>query len=132
MTKARGTNWAAISSRTPSASRDQIQEEDEKLASTEAEAAAAPEAEEPLVVPAMRKAATFRVPFDVLALIELEIQAAKERGERQFKDTTVIEAVRTTYSKKHSAEAVTAMAHRLAAEFAAEEKKKAEKRRGAA
>ncbi|XXM93175.1 hypothetical protein WM457_03011 (plasmid) [Clavibacter nebraskensis] len=80
----------------------------------------------------MRKAATFRVPFDVLALIELEIQAAKERGERQFKDTTVIEAVRTTYSKKHSAEAVTAMAHRLAAEFAAEEKKKAEKRRGAA
>ena len=131
MTNARGANWEALASHKTSVSREQIEEEDKQIAASSDDAGDAAAAEQPRVVAPERKAVTYRFRFDVLALIELEVQAAKERGERTFKDTIVIQAIRATYGKKHSAEAVSAMADKLAAEFAAEEEKKAAKRRPA-
>ncbi|CAQ03340.1 hypothetical protein ACR8AL_07445 [Clavibacter sepedonicus] len=128
MTNARGADWTKLASHKTSVSREQIEEEDRQITAI----SGAPEAlEQPRVVAPERKAVTYRFRFDVLALIELEVQAAKERGERTFKDTIVIQAIRATYGRKHSAEAVSAMADKLAAEFAAEEEKKASKRRPA-
>lgn len=51
----------------------------------------------------VKKAATYRLPQDALDLIEAEISAEAEAGNRLTKDDAVTRALRATYGKKHAA-----------------------------
>lgn len=51
----------------------------------------------------VKRAVTYRLPLDVIALIEAEIFAEAEAGNRLTKDDAVTRAVRASFGKKHQA-----------------------------